>query len=987
MIVPDLVEAQAKAFELISPLSQAGGVRQVGGKAHHLSLMLNEGLPVFPGFVVTDQAFQEFLSVNQIRKPIATLVEQIDYRNPASLQQTSASIRRLVQSSSVPEHLADEMFQQWHEQLPGRTLIVRSSAVGEDSQQASFAGQLDSILNVRSEHELITALLTCWASYWSERSLFYQRGRGISLAGMGVLVQEQAKSAISGVLFTISPDVGLSDSAECMTLEFCRGFGSALVSGEINPGRLIVARPKKPSEHSGKQSNSDTLTLESSGDADTDAAMLKDEVVSSLVSYGLKLEKRFDGPQDIEWTVDEEGRLFLLQSRSITVSADSRPAAEGRTAADGRQAAGQRQEKEKVANSVLWSNANVNENFPDPVSPLLFSVASTGYYHYFRNLGLAIGISPNRLQAMERPLQQIIGLHGARMYYNLTSIHACLRMAPYGERMTELFNNFVGADRIATTDHHLDWERFGHSRIKQFGEVCRIATKVGWRAMRLSSGVAEFEATVDQFALKTRPELLPQKSLPELLRDLRQFIEIRSHRWTNASLADAAAMLSYGMLKRFLNNQFPDKDLASLHNTLLKGLPDLASNKPVIGLWELSRQIQGNSDLLEIFTQHSAEQVWHAIQHQPVFSNFRSAFERYLDESGFRCSGELMLTVPGFQENPVALIEILKAYSILRGESPAERLLEQESQRITQTNQLMKSLARRSWFRFWPWPTSVIQARCLLNWTQRSIALRERARLKQAMLYSRLRQIVLAIGNHLVPMGFLAERDDVFFLEYLEIDQLLSKISTIEDTPTSMPLNQSDPTPASESRAIRESTLELIRRRRSEHRQQSQLQPPDTFEFPEGCSYASSDRQQSCGELHSVKGLAESRDSCNRSAQHPTDATNPDALTDSYLKGIGACGGTITAQAAVLHDVSEFSRLSQGDILVTRQTDPGWGPLFFLIRGLVIERGGMLSHGAILAREYGIPTVVGVANASQKIAHGQTITVNGDRGIVQLSHE
>ena len=76
--------------------------------------------------------------------------------------------------------------------------------------------------------------------------------------------------------------------------------------------------------------------------------------------------------------------------------------------------------------------------------------------------------------------------------------------------------------------------------------------------------------------------------------------------------------------------------------------------------------------------------------------------------------------------------------------------------------------------------------------------------------------------------------------------------------------------------------------------------------------------------------------------------------------------------------------LHEGDVLVTRQTDPGWGPVFFLIKGLVMERGGMLSHGAILAREYGIPTVVGVHNATKQISHGQTITVNGDRGIVQL---
>ena len=81
-------------------------------------------------------------------------------------------------------------------------------------------------------------------------------------------------------------------------------------------------------------------------------------------------------------------------------------------------------------------------------------------------------------------------------------------------------------------------------------------------------------------------------------------------------------------------------------------------------------------------------------------------------------------------------------------------------------------------------------------------------------------------------------------------------------------------------------------------------------------------------------------------------------------------------------DVSEAHRIRAGDILVTRQTDPGWACVFFLIKGLVIERGGMLSHGAIIAREYGIPAVVGVPNATQHIKNGDVLLIDGDRGIV-----
>ena len=215
--------------------------------------------------------------------------------------------------------------------------------------------------------------------------------------------------------------------------------------------------------------------------------------------------------------------------------------------------------------------------------------------------------------------------------------------------------------------------------------------------------------------------------------------------------------------------------------------------------------------------------------------------------------------------------------------------------------------------------------------------------MKQALLYSRLRRIVLTIGDQLVSRKCLENRADIFFMSFREIDELLSGSSMF---PQSVP--------------------EMVRLRKAAHQMVSRQNPPDTFELAEGEYFTGNVESSSI----------ESEDD------------NPSSSASSLqLTGVGACGGCITATAAVLRDVSEFSLLQQGDVLVTRQTDPGWGPLFFLIRGLVIERGGMLSHGAILAREFGIPTVVGVADATQKISRGQIVTVNGDRGIVQISAE
>jgi pyruvate,water dikinase len=101
------------------------------------------------------------------------------------------------------------------------------------------------------------------------------------------------------------------------------------------------------------------------------------------------------------------------------------------------------------------------------------------------------------------------------------------------------------------------------------------------------------------------------------------------------------------------------------------------------------------------------------------------------------------------------------------------------------------------------------------------------------------------------------------------------------------------------------------------------------------------------------------------------------------LVGSGACGGRACGHAAVVLDVAEIDRIRPDQILVTRQTDPGWAAVFFMIKGLVIERGGLLSHGAIIAREYGIPAVVGVRDATRLIQDGQAVCVDGDRGKVE----
>ena len=826
----------------VLPLAHAARVPTAGGKAVNLGRLIAAGAPVPEGFVIPHGAL-----------------------NPGAIDEA------------------------WHAHSEGGTVIVRSSAMGEDGAAASFAGQLDSIPGVSTHQQLHSAVMRVWESQWSERVRAYQDARGIPLAGMGVIVQRQIDARISGVLFTVSP----TSSSE-MLLEYCAGLGEALVAGQVDPGRVTIAR--------------DGFQWARIAEPDHDVPevdrLLGDAAIRDLARLALDIERAFGAPQDIEWTIDGSARLWIVQARPITASlAEAREASEG-------------------GPDQTWSNANVNENFPQPISPLLYSIARAGYYHYFRNLGRAFGVSERRLARMEPALRQIIGVHGARMYYNLTSIHHVLRSAPFGDSLAASFNQFVGAEDTAE-------QPGAGGRISQAREVAVIAVKTWWQFLFLTRRVEAFERTADVFAAATHPDRLAAKTQAALLADFRAFLDIRFNRWKNASLADTGSMVCYGLLQRLLAREFPGADQHALHNTLLKALPGLASGVPPLKLWDLSRMIRQDAALTTLVTSSPAGRVLEAIASDARFSGFKRAFDDYLEHWGFRCSEELMLTVPSFQENPAPVIDLLKSYVAMDGESPSDLLHRQEAERLRETARVLRALRRR--------PLRRLLIRTVLRWTQTSIQLRERARFKQALLYTRLRRVALTLGRKLAAAGRLDTADDIFMLTSDEVELL-----------------------ASGGEMFPHHVRELVALRRRAHRETSETAPPDSIDLPFG-------------------GYLPLRAAAGAPGRHIEQFKEGDALT-----GVAACGGSATARAAILLDVTESSRLRAGDVLVTRQTDPGWGPIFPLISGLVIERGGMLSHGAIIAREFGIPAVVGVKGATQRIPHDARVTVDGNRGIVRI---
>lgn len=880
-----------RASPLLQPLDAADAVHEFGTKAVNLGRLLRDGLPVPGGVVIPDRQLQRHLERCGVARDVGLLLDSLDRLEPDELRAAAGRIREQVIRCELGTELRDELRRLHAGDWQDRTLAVRSSAVAEDTLKASFAGQLDTFLGIRSLPDLELAIRRTWASLWSDRALLYARGKGLRPRHMGVILQEQVDASISGVLFTRDP---ADPAGEWMRAEYCRGLGEALVSGAITPGGLRIRRPDYELADGGAQAA--RLEL---GPAEVDG-------LRAVARMALALEQRLGIPQDVEWSLDRNGAPILLQARPI--SAVAQPAG-------------------AVSGHVHWSNANIAENFPDPVCPFLYSFVRPGYAAYFRNLALGFGLSRARVEAMGDALEDLVGLQGGRLYYNLTNIHAVLRLAPGGAWLVGAFNLFVGAEEVPQRPI----PKLG--RLGRLAEALRIPAKTGWQFLWVRQRLRRFEERVDRYAQATDPDGLASKTDDALRQDLSGFLDIRLRHWNDAALADTAAMVCYGLLKAFLARHVAaGAGEVTLHNDLLKGLPGLASAEPVIRLWELADRLRQDAPLAGRFSGRPVEatlEEWG----EPCWKDFREAFSCYLNQWGFRSSGELMLTTPTPRENPLPVLRLLQAYLRESSANPAAVSRAQAADREARTAEVAARLTPSALVRRLLPLCDAGRFLVLLRATQGAIRLRERARMKQALLYTRLRHVALEIGERLARRGDIAERDDVFHLTVGEVDELLAHAN-----------------------GDYEAIASMIRDRRAGLEACREYTPPDQIVLAPG-------------ERWSPAGPG---------------SWKVEGERGGVLRGSSACGGVATGQAAVVLDVSEADRLEAGQILVTRQTDPGWAAVFFLTRGLVIERGGMLSHGAIIAREYGIPAVVGVPDATRLIRDGDQLRVDGDHGTVHL---
>ncbi|MGI2335477.1 MAG: phosphoenolpyruvate synthase [Dehalogenimonas sp.] len=302
----------------------------VGGKGANLGEMTSAKIPVPPGFIVTANAYYEFIEESGLQDRIKASLNNLDVEDSIALSAAANEAKQLIMNTPMPPVLSEKIRQSYKSMGEG-LVAVRSSATAEDLPEASFAGQQSTYLNIEGADAVVMAVQKCWASLFEPRAVYYRNEQNFDhfQVGIAVPVQRMVQSVTSGVIFTIEP---ITSDASKIVIEVIYGLGEGLVSGEITPDLFIVDK-SGPSIISRRISNQSRRLIRNTSGTENEVEganywqsvppskqelqKMSDEDILKLAELAMHIEKHYGSPQDIEWA-QENGEIYIVQSRPVT---------------------------------------------------------------------------------------------------------------------------------------------------------------------------------------------------------------------------------------------------------------------------------------------------------------------------------------------------------------------------------------------------------------------------------------------------------------------------------------------------------------------------------------------------------------------------------------------------------------------------------------------------------------------------------------------
>jgi phosphohistidine swiveling domain-containing protein len=579
-----------------------------------------------------------------------------------------------------------------------------------------------------------------------------------------------------------------------------------------------------------------------------------------------------------------------------------------------------------AGNHLLWDNSNIIESYSGVTSPMTFSFIRRAYsivYHCFAEV---MGIDARTVRANREVFENMLGLFRGQVYYNLRNWYRLVRLFPGFNYNKSFMESMMGVREAAGA---------GEPEIKPSGlqrytvelpALLRLMGRSAWNFLHIRRIVGDFQSYFR--AHYERWSAMDFRAMPphELAALYREMEDQLLWEWKAPIINDFFVMVFYGTLKKLCVSWCGDES-GSLQNDLICGEGGIESTEPTRMLLALAARARKDPELRRRLLEQAPEDLAREVPADSRVADFAAGIAHYLDLYGFRCVNELKLEEPSLKDRPAFLYQILRNYLAMEDPSALDAAaMEQRERRIRREAEAKAFQAIRSAPKRW------IFRRVLEN-ARLGVKNRENLRFARTRIYGLLRELLRAVGEDFAEEGLLDRADDVF---YLTLDEVWD---------------------FTKGRAVTTNLRALAALRREEFDAWRRADPP-------------ADRFETFG-LPYHRNLYRGR---------------PQAVVSSepgVLRGTGCCPGIVTGPVKVLRTPNEDARLD-GEILVAERTDPGWVPLYPSVSGLLIERGSILSHSAIVAREMGIPTIVGIAGLVGTLKTGQRVTMDGGTGTVRV---
>ncbi|MFP3461825.1 PEP/pyruvate-binding domain-containing protein [Arthrobacter globiformis] len=895
---------------------------QVGGKAANLGELLAAGLPVPDGFCLTTEAYVQAVEPLGLGE-VHIALQDTPADDLESLAGLAARARSLITSAELPTAIAGEILTAYRA-LDGVPVAVRSSATAEDLPFASFAGQQDTYLNVIDAVALLDAVRKCWASLWTDRAVAYRASRNIDPAtvALAVVVQRMVNAEAAGVMFTANPVTGRRREA---VIDASPGLGEAVVSGAVNPDHFVVdtgsgaiLQRRLGDKRTAVRPLSGGGTEFVEQSADGQAC-LTDAQIRELAALGSKAEAHYGAPQDTEWALDGAGKVWLTQSRPITTLY---PLPEKALLAEKN-----RERRSPKGELRVYLCFSLAQGLTRPLTPMgLAALRQVG-----SSVAAAAGFDVPDPRSGPPPYVEA----GQRIFIDLTAAARSTvgrRIIPnvfdvMEARSAKVLRSVFDDPRLSIT-RRTPWDLLRHvvpiaARARVPEAAVRALLRPEAALKRLNRFTTEFNATLE----------LPRGASPRARLDHAE--GILSRVFPNLPAVLPLAGLGFAMLSLAGKLLGAGKLFGSGSGDDAAG-EGSAGAKRNIDLQPVLRGLPNNVttemdlELWRVATEIKSDAEAVAVltgNHPTVLAqrfaagDLPAAAQTGLAEFLARYGHRAVAEIDvGMPRWRDDPTHILGVLAnYLRLEDPERAPDRQFSKAATEADAQIERLVAEATARG---RLRGMAARAALRRARLFAGLRELPKFQIVLALAEVRKQLAEVGTVLAEQERIARAEDIFFLDFAEASRALDG-ADMQD---------------------------LVAQR-------------------QGAYYLELERR------HIPRMLL-------------SDGTEPETLLTAVgsadagaLSGSPASAGTVTAPARVILD-PVGAHLEPGEILVAPSTDPGWTPLFLTAGGLVMEMGGPNSHGAVVAREYGIPAVVGVADATSLLRTGQEVTVDGGAGTV-----